>query len=104
MKLSFKKREAIIRTVDKWEKLADCQESQLWDYCALCPAFGGDEDWRFTDCEKCPVFGVFGRCPDTENDDPRDAPCIGLIQDPSLAATAAAMLAAVLGVKVPKQK
>ena len=103
MKLSFRRREAIIQTVDRHERIAAGLESRWSHNCQLCEVFGGGPHWEDADCDECPVVKIFGVDPEDEFYQD-SAPCSRFLYRPSLTATAAAMLAAVLGVKVPKQK
>jgi len=109
MRLSEQKRNAIIQTVNRWERIAAKLENKNARRCSLCIAVDVTSDWSSRCCADCPVCEVFG---DTASDS-GGLPCIGLLPHmnpfrPRVAAhvtaTAAAMIAAVLGVKVPKAR
>ena len=86
-----KRDQAIIETIDRWERIAAGQWTVLSGCCALCRLMDHN-------CSACPVVEVFGtRCWST-------GACCSDSSDCGWVATSAAMLAAVLGVRVPRAR
>ena len=102
MKLTRREREAIIQAIDRWERVAAGLERMDDRTCALCDLHMSSNIMHC--CGKCAVTRVFGPSPCLYS-----IPCYDLLPkngnhfDARLTATAAAMLAAVLGVRVPRK-